>query len=88
MIAVAVLYATTEPKVVRNFLIACAIADVGHVYACYYVMGHKSFMNVGDWSEVVWGNVGVTTGLFVARMLYFTGVFGKDRMVENAKKLA
>ena len=38
MIGVGVLYTTTEAKVVRNYLLACAIADVGHLYATYAVM--------------------------------------------------
>ena len=85
MIAVGILYATTEPKVVRNFLIVCAIADVGHVYACYHVMGQKSFLDVASWNEVVWGNVGITSALFFSRVLYLAGVFGKDS-VENSRK--
>ena len=38
MIGVGVLYATTEAKVVRNFLLACSIADVDHLYVTYAVM--------------------------------------------------
>ena len=38
MIGVGVLYTTREAKVVRNYLLACAIADVGHLYATYAVM--------------------------------------------------
>ena len=38
MVGVGVLYTTTETKVVRNFLLACAIADVGHLYVTYAVM--------------------------------------------------
>ena len=38
MVGVGVLYATSEIKVVRNFLLACAIADVGHLYVTYAVM--------------------------------------------------
>ena len=38
MIGVGLLYATSEAKVVRNFLLACAIADVGHLYVTYLVM--------------------------------------------------
>ena len=38
MIGVGVLYATTEAKVVNNFVFACAIADVGHLYVTYAVM--------------------------------------------------
>lgn len=38
MVGVGVLYATTEAKVVRNFLLACAVADVGHLYVTFAVM--------------------------------------------------
>lgn len=38
MVGVGVLYSTTEARVVRNFLLACAIADVGHLYVTYTVM--------------------------------------------------
>ena len=38
MVGVGVLYGTTEAKVVRNFLLACAIADVGHLYVTYAIM--------------------------------------------------
>ena len=33
MVSIAVLYTTTEAKVVRNYLIALWIADIGHVAA-------------------------------------------------------
>lgn len=52
MIGVAVLYTTTEPKVVRNFLIACAIADIGHLYVTYSVM--VSYLN----SRAQWAHFG------------------------------
>lgn len=38
MVGVGVLYTTTEAEVVRNFLLACAIADMGHLYVTYAVM--------------------------------------------------
>lgn len=38
MVGIGVLYTTTEVRVVRNYLLACAIADVGHLYATYAVM--------------------------------------------------
>lgn len=31
MVGIAVLYSTTEPKVVRNYIVALWIADIGHV---------------------------------------------------------
>ena len=38
MIGISVLYSTRNARVVRNFLLACAIADVGHLYAIYAVI--------------------------------------------------
>ena len=86
MIALCVFYTTEEPKVARNFLIACAIADIGHVYACYVGMGYETFMDIGHWSAVAWGNVGITTALFLARVLYFAGLLGEDRITNVEKK--
>ena len=85
MTGVGILYQTTEPKVVRNFLIACAVADVGHLYVTYAVMGGKDFLDVGHWNAMGWGNIGVTAGLLVTRILYLLGALGEDGVVENAK---
>ena len=38
MVGVGILYTTTEAKVVRNFMLACACADIGHLYVTYAVM--------------------------------------------------
>lgn len=88
MLGVAVLYTTTEPKVVRNFLIACAVADVGHVYVTYAVMGGEAFWDLGSWNAMAWGNVGVTLGLLVTRVAYLAGLLGEDRVVEDTKTAA
>ncbi|KAL2808391.1 hypothetical protein BJX63DRAFT_424620 [Aspergillus granulosus] len=71
-----VVHATSEPKVLRNYLVALAIADVGHIYVTYLAMGWDIFFDVAGWNALTWGNVGVTGFLFVNRLLYFTGVFG------------
>ena len=88
MIGIAVLYSTTEVKVVRNFLIACAIADVGHVYVTYAVMGWKDFSDVGNWNAMGWGNIGVTAALFFTRCLYLMGILGEDRVPDARRKVA
>lgn len=85
MVGVGVLYATTEPKVVRNFLIACAVADVGHLYATYAVVGYEGFVDVGGWNSMAWGNIGVTAGLLLTRVLYLVGALGKDRVEESTR---
>ncbi|KAL9071071.1 MAG: hypothetical protein Q9161_004410 [Pseudevernia consocians] len=84
MVGVGVLYTTTETKVVRNFLLACAIADVGHLYVTYAVMGYADFMDVKGWNAMGWGNIGVTLGLFLFRVLYLA--FGQDKVVNSTKK--
>ncbi|KAL4783058.1 hypothetical protein BJX76DRAFT_271170 [Aspergillus varians] len=71
-----VLHATSEPKVLHNYLIALAIADIGHIYVTYLAMGPALFFDIGGWNVLTWGNVGVTGFLFVNRLLYFLGVFG------------
>lgn len=60
LIATAVLYTTSEIKVVRNYLIACWLADISHVYVCYHVLGWARFVDVASWNSMTWGNVGVT----------------------------
>ncbi|CAF9909159.1 hypothetical protein IMSHALPRED_007634 [Imshaugia aleurites] len=79
MIGVGVLYATTEAKVVRNFLLACAIADVGH-------LGYTDFMDVSEWNSLTWGNIGITLGLLVVRVFYLLGAFGQDKVVKSTTK--
>lgn len=76
MVGVGVLYSTSEPKVVRNYLVACAIADVGHVYVTYLAMGWDAFVDVQAWNALTWGNIGATAFLLVNRIAYFMGVFG------------
>lgn len=59
MVGVAVLSSTTEPKVVRNYIIALWIADIGHIFMCYLAMG-DTFFDVAGWNAMAWGNVGCT----------------------------
>lgn len=60
MVGAAVLYTTNEPKVVRNYLVALWIADIGHVYLTYRGLGSDRFMDVASWNAMTWGNVFVT----------------------------
>lgn len=88
MIGIGVLYSTTELKVVRNFLLACAIADIGHLYVTYAVMGWEDYVDLTNWNPLAWGNIGITAGLFVTRVLYLAGAFGEDRVVRTKKQAA
>jgi len=85
LLGVAVLYTTSEPKVVRNYIIALWIADIGHLAATYYVVGYKHFIDVGHWNSMAWGNIGATVFLFVTRSAYLMGLFGNDRSAGKRK---
>lgn len=65
MVGVAVLYTTNELKVVRNYLVALWLADIGHVLVTYFTLGHDRFVAVGQWNAMTWGNVGFTVGAAV-----------------------
>lgn len=80
------LHTTTEPKVIRNYFIGLAIADVGHVYATYLGMGWNAFADVGAWNALTWGNIGATAFLFFNRVAYLAGVFGSAKVPKVASK--
>lgn len=83
LVASAVLYTTSEIKVVRNYLLACWLADISHVYVCYHVMGWNQFVNVAGWNSMTWGNVGVTVCTDLALILDMYG-FTNYLNVDNA----
>ncbi|KAM0322732.1 hypothetical protein ACHAQA_009323 [Verticillium albo-atrum] len=60
MIGVAVLSSTTEVKVVRRYLVALWVADLGHLWACFHGLGYDRFVDVAQWNAMAWGNIGAT----------------------------
>ncbi|KAE9991131.1 hypothetical protein EG327_000428 [Venturia inaequalis] len=72
-----ILHTTSEVKVVRAYLWALWVGDIGHVGFTLWAMGWEGFVDVAGCNAVVWGNVGVTGFLFGVRSLYFWGVFGE-----------
>ncbi|KAL4971775.1 hypothetical protein BDW66DRAFT_145463 [Aspergillus desertorum] len=76
LLGAGVLYVTSEPKVLRNYLVALAIGDVGHIFVTYLAIGPEQFFDVRGWNALTWGNIGVTGFLLVNRLLYLMGVFG------------
>ncbi|KAM7192345.1 hypothetical protein V8F33_008358 [Rhypophila sp. PSN 637] len=78
LVALAVLYTTSEVKVVRNYLIALWICDIGHVVITVLGLGYERGVAVGDWNAMTWGNIGATLFLFLTRSAYFLGLFGED----------
>jgi hypothetical protein len=64
LVGVGVLYATTEPKVVRNYLFALWLADIGHMGMTYYVLEHARFVDYTNWNAMAWGNIATTVSFF------------------------
>jgi hypothetical protein len=60
MVGVAVLYTTTELRVVRNYLWALWIADLGHIGLTAYALGFGNFIAFTQWNAMTWGNIGAT----------------------------
>ncbi len=67
MVGVAVLYTTTELAVVRNYLVALLVADIGHLAVTYSMFPRgMSFADVAQWNAMTWGNVGATVSVRAA----------------------
>lgn len=66
LIGIAILTTTSEVSVVRSYLAALAIGDVGHVAISCYGLGWEHTMSPSQWSAVGWGNIPFT----VSRLLH------------------
>lgn len=56
----AVLMTTSELKVVKAYLVALLLGDVGHVAFTCLSMGRDRLMRPHEWNAMAWGNVGFT----------------------------
>lgn len=54
------LYTTRDRRVVRGYLAALAVGDVGHLAVTYRVLGYTRYVDVAGWNPMAWGNIGVT----------------------------
>ncbi|KAI1116679.1 hypothetical protein F5Y14DRAFT_448837 [Nemania sp. NC0429] len=86
LVGVAVLYTTSELRVVRNYLVALLIADVTHVGLTCWGLGYERAVDVAAWNAVTWGNVGFTIFLALTRTGYLLGLFGPDKAIQASKK--
>ena len=68
-------------KLVRNYIVALAVGDVGHLAVTGWGMGVKGMLDVGGWSSVAWGNMGITGGLLAVRLAWLGGWFGESETV-------
>ncbi|TID16824.1 hypothetical protein E6O75_ATG09590 [Venturia nashicola] len=81
-----ILNTTTELKVVRAYLWALWLGDIGHVGLTLFAMGWEGSLDVGRWNAVIWGNIAATGFLFLTRSLYFAGAFGGGGLGGKAKR--
>ncbi|KAL6857993.1 hypothetical protein ACO1O0_005439 [Amphichorda felina] len=85
----AILHTTSEAKVVKGYLFALWLGDIGHVGFSTYALGLEKLMKPLEWNAVTSGNIGFTIFLFMMRSAYFLGLFGQDRAaVPTSKKRA
>lgn len=67
MVGIAVLYSTNEAKVVRNYVISLALADIGHVAVTCYVMEYERMIDFANWNAMAYGNIGATVSISTIR---------------------
>ncbi|RAH43415.1 uncharacterized protein BO95DRAFT_445218 [Aspergillus brunneoviolaceus CBS 621.78] len=83
LLGVGILRTTTEPPVIRQYLLALLAADVGHIAATGWGMGWERFCDVRGWNALTWGNVAVTAFLGVNRVLFLGGWLGECRQPQQ-----
>ncbi|KAM4065074.1 DNA-binding domain-containing protein [Hirsutella rhossiliensis] len=86
LVGLAVLFTTSEIKVVRNYLVALWLGDIGHVAFSCHGLGAERIMNPSAWNAMAWGNIAMTVFLFMMRSAYLLGLFGPDKPAEAPGK--
>ncbi|KAI9904075.1 hypothetical protein N3K66_000604 [Trichothecium roseum] len=83
---VAILYGTSELKVVRNYLFVLWLGDIGHVGFSCYGMGMERLMRPREWNAIASGNITFTVFLFLMRSTYFLGFWGTSKAAVSSTK--
>ncbi|RPB01458.1 hypothetical protein L873DRAFT_1676230 [Choiromyces venosus 120613-1] len=78
MCSTAVLRSTGEKSVVRRFLFAFLLGDVGHVYLTYAAVGAEYFFNPSQWNFLAHGNITFTIFLSLTRGIYLLLSHGEN----------
>ncbi|KAI0443396.1 hypothetical protein F4803DRAFT_314309 [Xylaria telfairii] len=74
---------TTHVRTARWYLAAVALADYGHIWACYVGVGVDLMLQPAEWNDMLWGSVGVSVFLNVVRLSTLAGVFGAVKESEE-----
>jgi len=67
---------TKHSEIAFWYLVAVGIADFGHIFATYKAVGPNYFWDLGQWNDMMMGNVGCSAFLNINRWLTVLGVFG------------
>lgn len=59
-VGLAVLTTTSEIKVVRSYLIALWLGDIGHLAFTCFALGLERVVQPQAWNATTWGNIGFT----------------------------
>jgi hypothetical protein len=59
-IGVAIYSSTTEVKVIKSYLFALWLADIGHVGFSCYGLGLEKSLDLAGWNAMAWGNIAAT----------------------------
>ncbi|KAF2457519.1 hypothetical protein BDY21DRAFT_344070 [Lineolata rhizophorae] len=86
LLGLLVLHTTREPAVVKAYLCALWLGDVGHVAVSAWAVGWQGLRAWRAWTAAIWGNVGVTVLLWLLRTAYLAGLFGGEKEEEEKKK--
>ncbi|KAH9906241.1 hypothetical protein F4778DRAFT_725082 [Xylariomycetidae sp. FL2044] len=69
---------TTNAATAKWYCFAVALADYGHIWACYRGVGPEVFWDpLGSWNDMLWGGVGASAFLNLVRWGTLVGVFGR-----------
>lgn len=58
--------------------------QIDNAYSKICFRGYADFMDVKGWNAMGWGNIGITLGLLLCRVLYLA--FGHDKVVNSTEK--
>lgn len=61
------------------------MADVVHMHVTATHLGWDVVMDVWQWNDLTWGNIGITSFLLISRILWF--LFVGMRGVDDNKKV-
>ncbi|OAA42716.1 hypothetical protein NOR_04847 [Metarhizium rileyi] len=86
LVGLFVLNSSSEVKVVRGYLWALWLGDIGHVAFSCYGLGKERLVNPSERNVMAWGNIVFTVWLFSMRSAYFIGIFGPDKPTTSTQR--